>query len=97
MPVALEIIFETTQADHILTQLRAYKEREFDRNPPRGFLGATIEDRPESGTVVFRSEWEDDDALEYTRDSAPFEACLDLCDIYADGRDDKKMEIGRSA
>jgi len=94
MPVALEITFTTRQADHIMTQLRAYKEREFDRNPPRGFLGATIEDHPDKGTVVFRSEWEDDDALEFTRDSAPFETCLDLCDIHADGRDDRKMDIG---
>jgi quinol monooxygenase YgiN len=94
MAVALLITFETSQADHIVTQLRAFKEREFDRNPPRGFRNATIEDHPESSTVVFRSEWDNDDALEYVRDSAPFEACLDLCDIYADGRDDRKVDLG---
>ncbi len=97
MSVALEITFKTTQADHILTQLRACKEREFDRNPPRGFLGATIEDRPESGTVVFRSEWQDDDALEYTRDSALSRPVSIFAHIHADGRDDRKMEIGRTA
>ena len=91
MAVALLITFETSQADHIVTQLRAYKEREFDRNPPRGFIGASVSE--EEDKVIFRSEWEDDDALENTRDSAPFEACLDLCDIYADDRTDKKIEI----
>ncbi len=91
MPVALLITFETSQADHILTQLRAFKEREFDRNPPRGFLRSSVEDN--DGKVIFRSEWQDDDALEYVRDSAPFEACLDLCDIYADSRNDEKIEI----
>ncbi len=91
MPVALLITFETSQADHILTQLRAFKEREFDRNPPRGFLGSSVEDK--DGKVIFRSEWQDDDALEYIRDSAPFEACLDLCDIYADSRKDEKIGI----
>ena len=91
MAVALKITFETSQADHILTQLRAYKEREFDRNPPRGFIGASVAE--EDGKVIFRSDWEDDDALENTRDSAPFEACLDLCDIYADDRSDEKIEL----
>ncbi|MCF8470729.1 MAG: hypothetical protein K9G30_08085 [Parvibaculum sp.] len=92
MPIALLITFETSQADHILTQLRAYKEREFDRNPPRGFLAASLGE--DNGKVVFRSEWENDEALENTRDSAPFEACLDLCDIYATNRHDEKVEIG---
>jgi len=91
MAIALKITFETSQADHILTQLRAYKEREFDRNPPRGFLGAHIEQ--DDDKVIFRSDWQDDDALENTRDSAPFEACLDLCDIYADDRSDEKIEL----
>ncbi|MEP2830700.1 hypothetical protein [Parvibaculum sp.] len=91
MAVALLITFETSQADHIMTQLRAYKEREFDRNPPRGFIASSI--AQEGGKVVFRSEWEDDDALENTRDSAPFEACLDLCDIHADDRKDEKIEF----
>lgn len=91
MAIALKITFETSQADHILTQLRAYKEREFDRNPPRGFIGASVEQS--DGKVIFRSDWEDDDALENTRDSAPFEACLDLCDIYADDRSDEKIEL----
>lgn len=93
MAVALLITFETSQADHIVTQLRAYKEREFDRNPPRGFIRSSVEDDAASGTVTFRSEWENDDALEYVRDSAPFEACLDLCDIHADSRKDEKIEI----
>lgn len=92
MPIALLITFETSQAEHILTQLRAYKEREFDRNPPRGLLTASLGE--DDGKVVFRSEWENDEALENTRDSAPFEACLDLCDIYADDRHDEKIEIG---
>jgi quinol monooxygenase YgiN len=91
MAVALLITFETSQADHIETQLRAYKEREFDRNPPRGFISSSISG--DGGKVIFRSEWQDDDALENTRDSAPFEACLDLCDIYADDRNDEKIEI----
>jgi len=91
MAIALKITFETSQADHILTQLRAYKEREFDRNPPRGFIGANVEQS--DGKVIFRSDWEDDDALENTRDSAPFEACLDICDIYADDRSDEKIEL----
>ncbi|MBA4211003.1 MAG: hypothetical protein C0454_15875 [Parvibaculum sp.] len=91
MAIALRITFETSQADHILTQLRAYKEREFDRNPPRGFIGSRIEEV--DGKVVFQSDWENDDALEYTLDSAPFEACLDLCDIYADDRKDEKIEL----
>ncbi len=91
MAVALQITFETSQADHILTQLRAYKEREFDRNPPRGFISSSV--TQDGDKVIFRSEWEDEDALENTRDSAPFEACLDLCDIYADDRKDEKVEI----
>lgn len=91
MAVALLITFETSQADHILTQLRAYKEREFDRNPPRGFISSSV--TQDGDKVIFRSEWEDDDALENTLDSAPFEACLDLCDVYADDRKDEKVEI----
>lgn len=91
MAVALLITFETSQADHILTQLRAYKEREFDRNPPRGFISSSV--TQDGDKVIFRSEWEDEDALENTLDSAPFEACLDLCDVYADDRKDEKLEI----
>ena len=91
MAVALLITFESSKADHILTQLRAYKEREFDRNPPRGFISSSV--TQDGDKVIFRSEWEDEDALENTRDSAPFEACLDLCDIYADDRKDEKVEI----
>ena len=52
MAVALLITFETSQADHIVTQLRAYKEREFDRNPPRGFISSSISE--DGGKVIFR-------------------------------------------
>ena len=93
MAVALLITFKTSQPDHIVTQLRAYKEREFDRNPPRGFIQAQIQENAGDGSVLFRSEWQDEDALENTLDSAPFEACLDLCDIHADSRKDERVEI----
>ena len=91
MAAALIITFETDQPDNILTQLRAYKERELDRNAPDGFVG--VELKEEGGKVVYRTEWASKDALDDVTDSAPWEACLDLCDIYADDRKDEILEL----
>ncbi|MAB13352.1 hypothetical protein [Parvibaculum sp.] len=91
MAVALIITFETDQPDSILTQLRAYKERELDRNAPDGFI--SVELKEEDGKVVYRTEWADKEAMDEVTDSAPWEASLDLCDIYADDRKDEIVEL----
>ncbi len=91
MAVALIITFETDQPDNILTQLRAYKERELDRNAPDGFI--SVELKEEDGKVVYRTEWADKEAMDEVTDSAPWEASLDLCDIYADDRKDEIVEL----
>lgn len=91
MAVALIITFETDQPDNILTQLRAYKERELDRNAPDGFI--SVELKEEGGKVVYRTEWADKEAMDEVTDSAPWEASLDLCDIYADDRKDEIVEL----
>ena len=91
MAVALIITFETGQPENIMTQLRAYKERELDRNAPDGFVG--VELKEEGDKVVYRTEWASKEAMEDVTDSAPWEASLDLCDIYADDRKDEIVEL----
>ncbi len=93
MAVAFLIRFKTSQSNDILTQLRAYKERELDRHPPDGFLSARILASADKKTVAFYTEWEDADALDESRDSAPWEACMDLNDIHAEGRDETVFDI----
>lgn len=93
MAVAFLIRFKTAKPDDILTQLRAYKERELDRRPPDGFKTARILASSDRKTVAFYTEWEDAAALEDTRDSAPWEACMDLNDIHADSREDTVFDI----
>lgn len=95
MPVAHLIQFKTTSPDDILTQLRAYAERELDRNPPKGFITSRILVRADSKSVAFYTEWESAEKLEDTRDSAPWEACMDLNDIHASGREEATFTITR--
>lgn len=93
MAVAYTVTFKTTKADQITSQLQGYKERELDRNPPPGFRSAVIEEHATKGVVHFRTEWADDEALDEVRDGAPWEACMDLCGIYADGEDETRETI----
>lgn len=93
MPVAHLISFKTAKSDDIQIQLRAYTERELVRNPPRGFLSSRVLAAADGGSVAFYTEWSDVDALEDTRDSAPWEACMDLNDIHAQSRDETTYEI----
>ena len=95
MPVAHLIQFTTTSPDDILTQLRAYAERELDRKAPKGFLTSRILVRADSKSVAFYTEWETKEFLEDTRDSAPWEACMDLNDIHASGREETTYKITR--
>lgn len=93
MPVAHLIRFKTSKSADIQTQLRAYVERELDRKPPRGFLSSRILAATDGKSVAFYTEWDDADALDDTRDSAPWEACMDLNDVHADDRDEATYEI----
>ncbi|MCE9651277.1 MAG: hypothetical protein K8R18_16780 [Parvibaculum sp.] len=93
MPVAHLIRFKTSKSADIQTQLRAYVERELDRKPPRGFLSSRILAATDGKSVAFYTEWDDAETLDDTRDSAPWEACMDLNDIHADGRDETTYEI----
>jgi hypothetical protein len=93
MAVAFLIRFKTSKPDDILTQLRAYKERELDRRAPDGFKSARILTSADRKTVAFYTEWDDADMLADTRDSAPWEACMDLNDIHADSRDETVFDI----
>lgn len=95
MPVAHIVQFKTTNPDDILTQLRAYAERELDRNPPKGFITSRILTRADRASVAFYTEWESEALLDDTRDSAPWEACMDLNEIHASGREDATFAIAR--
>lgn len=93
MALAFIVTFKTKQPDHIVSQLRGYKERELDRNPPPGFRTSLVEEHPAEGRVVFRTEWADEAALEDVRDGAPWEACMDLCSIHADKQEESRVAI----
>jgi hypothetical protein len=95
MPVAHLIQFKTSKPDDIITQLRAYAERELDRNPPRGFITSRILSRADGKSVAFYTEWENEELLDDTRDSAPWEACMDLNEIHASGREDATYAVAR--
>ncbi len=93
MPVAHLIQFKTAKPDEIRAQLRGFMEREFDRKPPKGYLAARILTHADGKSVAFYTEWESESALEDIRDSAPWEACMDLNDIHASGREDATYSI----
>lgn len=93
MAVAHLLTFQTSSPDQILTQLKAYKERELDRSPPGGFRVARLMTSAAGDAVVLFTEWEDADALEDTLDSAPFEACVDLCEVHADAKSETRFAI----
>ncbi|MGB5948456.1 MAG: hypothetical protein WBG82_03970 [Parvibaculum sp.] len=93
MAVAYLLRYKTSQPSDILTQLRAYKERELDRSPRQGFRLARLLTAADGKSVAFYSEWDDADALEDMRDSVPWEACIDLVDVHADGSEETVFEI----
>jgi hypothetical protein len=95
MSVAHLIQFKTSSPDDILLQLRGFVEREFDRNPPKGFMSSRILLGSDGKSVAFYTEWENAETLEDTRDSAPWEACMDLNDVHADSRADVTFAIAR--
>ncbi|WP_420559091.1 hypothetical protein [Tepidicaulis sp.] len=84
MAIAYLITYEASDPDTIVQQLKAYKERELDRSPPKGYLGARILEGTDGKTVTFLTEWESEEQLEDTRDSAPWEACMDLNETFSD-------------
>lgn len=93
MPVAFLLRYKTTKTGHIVSQLRGYLERELDRSPPRGFRVARILNDADGKTVAFYTEWDSAETLEDVRDSAPWEACMDLNEIHADGHEETVFEI----
>jgi hypothetical protein len=93
MPVAHLIRFKTSKPGDIQTQLRAYVERELERKAPKGFLTSRVLSAKDGKSVAFYTEWQDAETLDDTRDSAPWEACMDLNDIHADSRDETTYEI----
>ncbi|MDO8289064.1 MAG: hypothetical protein Q7T44_07580 [Parvibaculum sp.] len=95
MSVAHLIQFKTSAPDEIISQLRGYSERELDRKAPRGFVSSRILVGADGKSVAFYSEWDDSETLEDTRDSAPWEACMDLSDVHANGRSETTFEISR--
>jgi len=88
MTISYCVQFETSDQDQILTQLRGYKERELDRSPPTGFEAVSILRGTDDKTVIFQTQWADEETLEETRTSAPWEACIDLCSVFADDHKD---------
>jgi heme-degrading monooxygenase HmoA len=84
MAIAYLITYEASDPDTIVQQLKAYKERELDRSPPKGFLDARILEGTDGKTVTFLTEWVSEEELEDTRDSAPWEACMDLNETFSD-------------
>lgn len=86
MPVAIAhlVTYKSGTPDTILSQTVGYKERELDRSPPEGFLSVRILDAGDDETVLFLTEWESEEALAEVRDSAPWEACMDLNETFAD-------------
>ena len=93
MPVAFLLRYKTSKAGHIISQLRAYMERELDRSPPHGFRSARILNDADGEAVAFYTEWDSTEALEEVRDSAPWEACMDLNEIHADSHEETVFEI----
>jgi hypothetical protein len=93
MAVAYLLRYTTSSPQDILTQLRAYKERELDRSPPAGFRSARLLTATDGKTVAFYTEWDDADALAEMRDSVPWEACIDINDVHADAHDETVYEI----
>ncbi|MGB3810137.1 MAG: hypothetical protein WA943_08560 [Parvibaculum sp.] len=93
MPVAHLIRYKTAKPKDIQMQLRGYVERELDRNPPKGFISSRVLAGKDGKSVAFYTEWNDAEALDDTRDSAPWEACMDLNDIHADSHDEATYEI----
>lgn len=85
--------FETDQPDHVLTQLRGYKERELDRSPPKGLRAARILRGIDGRRVSLYTEWDNAQALEDVRDSAPWEACMDLAEVHADQHREETYQI----
>lgn len=95
MSVAHLIQFKTSAPDEIISQLRGYSERELDRRAPNGFISSRILIGSDGKSVAFYSEWDDSETLEDTRDSAPWEACMDLSDVHANGRSETTFSIAR--
>ena len=93
MAVAYLLRYTTSSPSDILTQLRAYKEREMDRSPPSGLRHASLLTGGDGKTVAFYTEWDDADALADMRDSVPWEACIDINDIHADAHEELVFEI----
>ena len=95
MSVAHLIQFKTSNPDEIHSQLRGYAERELDRNPPKGFKLSRILLGKDGKSVAFYTEWDSEEALDDTRDSAPWEACMDLSDVHAESSQETFFSIAR--
>lgn len=84
MTIAHMITYETSSIDTVIAQTIAYKERELDRSPPDGFLSVHIYANEDVDTVVFLTEWENEDRLAETTEQAPWEAAQDLNETFSD-------------
>lgn len=84
MAVAHLITYKSSSPDTIVSQTVGYKERELDRSPPDGFLSAKVFLAEEAETILFLTEWESEDQLAETLDSAPWEAAMDLNETFSD-------------
>jgi heme-degrading monooxygenase HmoA len=84
MTIAHLITYKTSSPDTIVSQSVGYKERELDRSPPDGFLAAKVFVDEDAECVVFLTEWESEEQLAETQDSAPWEAAMDLNETFSD-------------
>lgn len=93
MTIVHLVRFTTSDPEQISTQLRGYKERELDRSPPSGFQKALILASTDDRSIAFYTEWTDEASLKETSTSAPWEACMDLSDVFSDAHDETTYEI----
>lgn len=93
MAVAHLVRFETSDQEQIETQLRGYRERELDRAPPPGLRAVRLLRGTDERSVAFYTEWDGMEALGEAKESAPWEACMDLCAVFSDTQETATYEI----
>lgn len=84
MTIAHIITYTCSSPDTIVSQCVGYKERELDRSPPDGFIRAHIFTDEAKEKIIFLTEWQSEEHLAETQDSAPWEAAMDLNETFAD-------------
>lgn len=79
------------------SNLRGYVERELARSAPKGFLSAVVIEAQDGESAGLLSYWESFEAIEEVRDTAPWEAAMDLCEAMCDGRTETSYTISGAA